>query len=338
MPDQPASKFADAPSYMSCEVVAARLCAEHRVFGAGELAVDVPGGHWLVIPADGEPYAASMDVFRAQHLPVEGVDGCFVTRGRPFRAVTARGRVHVEGDFETRGIDGFVPTHARILPSGKVACHGSMPLSMQRVLLEGHPDMGGHGVPLAAWRERLSARSIADPSLRVEIDMHDIHAAKAKDTVNDFMASLQGGLAPEGVLATEGGGGLREGSVLDTLASSAGIPPEFLTEVRHMPAYRTEGFRAIGRRLLSPFLGDQPMETALVSAIAGGTPHPLEGWAMEGELVSSEPGQTLPEMPGYVTTDMRHYRRDGVDVLCFEDAQGGYAYCWESPEAPTPSP
>ncbi len=342
-PTKPPSRFDGAARYMPAAVVRAKAYPEGGLVELSDGPVGIPLGHVLAIPPAGVggPYVTGADAFAAEHMGIEGHPLLNVTRStRTVRAVLVRGRMHVEGDFETHDARSFMRDHARVTEDGRRAlCHCSSHLDLQRRLIEGHGQAGAaHAAALGAWRDHLSATAF-DADTQQQVNAYDLAGAEVRDALSDGMAAIMGSAPPEGLVIdeVEGTARLREGSVLETLVSATGVPPQAFVEARHMPSYEVATYRALTRRLLSPFLGEQALETVLVTGCHVGA-HPLEGWARGGEMVADAEPSTLPEMPGYTTSYMRHYRREGVDVLCFEDAGGGYAYCWPSPEEPSPRP
>jgi hypothetical protein len=361
-----ASKFASAPLYMKGDLVAAfyaevemRSASIATTSDIGELLgrIDpadmlvVEPGNWLIhtVTRFTDPSVVSDATFRASFLAFPAADEFHVERGRRDKALVVKGKVHVENDFEVRDAKDFLSHHARIGSDGRVITHGSMPLSVQvaAVLLAGEAG-AGHLAELKKWREWLGTDFNLSNEARSDINGFDLAVSGGHDRVSNGMAAINAAVPPNGAdveIDAEGNASLSvtSGSLLETLCSVTGLPPYRFSEVRHSPFYTMEATRAIARRLLSPFLGDFPMEDAVLLGLAprvcGKLHNPLESWACEGDLVEEAPGVLgIPEMPDYVTSDFRLYRRDDVMALFFEDTMGAYCYTWPAPPSPTMQP
>ena len=344
----PMSKFDGAPVYMKSDIVAARRTdAAGFVEIEGGDVLEVAQGDWIVLTGE-TAFTVSDDVFRASHMPAFGgvagqVDNNdfapYATRGRKVRAVLVRGKIHAEGEFEPLDAKSFFAGVVRLDARGVSICPASAPLSVQDRALKG-VDAVEHKKSLKTWRDKLAGNPMMAPEEALDIARYDAQSAHVKDTVDDFMASMNAALPMDGLKMSDDGTveSIDEDSILITLAKVVHDQPLMIMQLRNVHGYRDETTRALGRRLLGPFVGDFPMESVHMCPAPLGTTHPLEAWLSEGDLIEEVDGIVVPEMPSYVMSEIRHYRRDGVDAICVSDAMMSYVYAWPTPDAPGMKP
>lgn len=109
------------------------------------------------------------------------------------------------------------------------------------------------------------------------------------------------------------------------------------TEIRQFPSYFIDGVRVLFKRFLADRIGDTAIEDIVRIHYAPGMLDAIadvfqqEGFEDRGISPPFEDRQIM--RGGYVTSEVRNFRGNGVDIIAFEDFAGAYAYAW--PEQPT---
>lgn len=322
---------------------------EMRVAAAGGASLFVPEGHWVFVE-DGSAYELPDADFRARFVAVPPDERSFIERGRAIRAILNGGEVRIEGR-EAMLEDEFVRHAVRVAPDGGPICRMTVPLWRQAeaVLASGEPGRL-HLEAMRARRQALRGRILFDPELASDLHLLDAVLDPLKDEVSDGMASLYAARPPEGLTVV---GQSEDGTLVSVdptalrgiLMLRAGIPPELVIDVARSPIYLNQGLRAFTRAMLSPYLGEHALENSVLvpvpaSEIGDEIRTRLERlFDEEAELIVQGPPARSPNMPGYETSPMHHYRllEDDVEVCSFSDAHGFYVYAWKAPR-PEPGP
>lgn len=344
--------FEGAPHFLVGQEIRAKRATrsgEVRVAAAGNASLFVPDGHWVFVE-DGNAFELPDADFRARFVAVPPDERSFVERGRAVRAVFSDDAVRLEGRDAMSEAD-FTRLAVRARPDGSPICRMAMPSWRQAeaVIASGEPGRL-HLEAMRTRRRALRGRVLFDPELASELHLLDAVLDPLEDKVSDGMASLYAARPPEGLTIV---GQSEEGTLVSVdpaalrgiLMLRGGIPPALVIDVARSPIYLNQGLRAFTRAMLSPYLGDHALEDAVlvpvpVSEIGDEIRSRLERLLDdEAELIVQGPPASSPNMPGYETSPMRHYRlRDeGVEVCTFSDAHGFYVYAWKAPR-PEPAP
>lgn len=342
--------FADAPKFLIGQEVRAKRAARSanvRVAAAMDATLFVPEGHWIFVE-DGEAYELPDEPFHARFVAVPPDERSFVERGRAAGA-TPRGPLMLIEGRNSMPIQEFVRLAVRAGADGSPICRLSLPLWRQAELLIRRGESASpHLQAIRAEREAARAEVLFDPQRAAELHLLDAILDPMKDKVSDGIASIYAARPPEGLTVVEQDDrgtlmavdpeGLR-----GVLLQRAGVPPVAVVDVTSSPFYVNESLRAFARTMLEPFLGDCALENAVVvpvpvSEIGDELREEIERWLdRDADLIVQGPPASSPNMPGYETSPMRHYRlRDANVELCtFGDPHGFYVYAWKA-DRPAP--
>lgn len=231
-------------------------------------------------------------------------------------------QVHFEGSETVMPLQQFLRTHARLRPNGRFICSLMEPLHEQRQKCQ---EAGVDGTlhlqdvgELAQW--------MAGTGFTDEVGMYDIVATDLRDDV-DFLAAARNMVAGES---------LKNVSPLFGRLALQGLPPQAWIEIKDFPQYNIEQVRAVFRLFLGRYIEQAPIERVLRLEVAdhAGLIAALDGVA---DLVSVDPPFNAGNfIRNYATSEVRHYRHEGADVIVFSDPAGAYAYAWPT-TAPAPA-
>lgn len=349
-------QFDGAPSFLLSEEVRARRYDEGRTVAirgrdGTRDEIYVPAGHWAIRDAGGV-YELSDEDFVRRFVAVPPDPASFADRGRPVRAVAARGAVAVEGRGMPMPRAEFDAAAVRLTRTGRPLCRVSAAFALQAGLLAKAGAEGAeHLADLRARAESLRSGILADPALAADLSMMDAVLSTSRDGLSDGMAQIHAARPPEGVRVVETADagdeevyGLDPDSVRGRIVAGLGVHPSAVLDVVHSPLYGTSQFRAFARVGLSPYLGGRALEDVLAVSTPAGEAgrearEAVRAWLRGAELVAEGPEIEIPEMPGYRTSEVGHYRFEGgLDVLAFSDVYGNYLYAWRTMAPPAPRP
>lgn len=115
--------------------------------------------------------------------------------------------------------------------------------------------------------------------------------------------------------------------------SEVGIGLNCVMEVRNAPLYYKESIRSVGRDLLSPFIGDIPMEKVSIVKIDTRVSEnylAFNAYFEDAEVLCEFEPLKHKSMPDYQTSNGKVYRKDEYDFVVFSDFDGQYAYVYPS--------
>jgi len=289
--------------------------------------------------------------------------------GPPVRIVRKGFQAWVEGEEAPRPWGEVREEHCRVCEEGYVLCPASVSILEQAHRMGSRPPemVSRHRADLKELRAMIAdPGELQDLSVRANTHMFDMVDSDAKDPVvpqEAIMAYRQrvdeagiempvrlaghaDGLTdddlrvhpenlPDVVDPTNPPVPAHELRPLDQLMrQSTGFEPAVCRELRTMPTYFWESIRAIGRELLTPHIGEYPMEKVICAQPRKGDQEEYTAFMcfwQEGELVKEVGEITHRLMPGYKTSPASVWRRDGWDALVFSDFNGTYAYARPTP-------
>lgn len=234
------------------------------------------------------------------------------------------GVVEFEDDHPSIELDEFLRSSVRVTPNGRFICSFVEPLFRQ---LQKCNEVGTDG---ALHRQDLSelTQHRQSEGFSAGVGLYDIVATGLTDevpAVQQFLNMVQGRRL------TEVSGLFRQ---LDDL----GVPQADWNELKDSPAYQIDQVRALFRHLLSRYVEDRPIERIL-RLETDDADTLIASLDEAAELISVDPPFNVGNfIRGYSTSEVRHYRAGGADVIVFNDPMGAYAYAWPSPPVPTDEP
>ena len=222
-------------------------------------------------------------------------------------------------------IELFMHQGLRTDADGKILCALSEPLVTQfESLKEAGSKAALHLHDLAAL-----AAIRREETLSTEIGMYDIAASGLEDEV-DIMTSFENRSRAETAYQVAP-------TLFDAMAEN-GLPPQAWIECHAHPHFGMEQVRSLFRQLLGPFTQDFPVERVMMVA-APSAEMIIDILDASADLIETHEPFTAPNiMPGYATSEVRRYRRDGAEVVVFSDIGGAYAYAWPIQPEPAPRP
>lgn len=288
--------------------------------------------------------------------------------GEPVRIVRRGFRAWVQGEEGDRAWGEVRDGFARAGEDGVPLCPASVPMLSQIEAIELADGRFGENAARHRADLKFLRALVGDPSAIMDIELRrgvhtfdlvgsdvrdavvpqsaiEAFAQARRERIDQFLAGIPEGQdpTPEQFAETERALAALPDPTLpalnrvadrplgEVMREATGFAAGEFREIRDMPTYQREQIRGVGREMMSPHIGDVPMER-----IVCGSPsrHDPEAYAAfmaffaEGELVKAVEPMSHPTMPGYVTSAGEVRRRDGWDALVFSDAFGTYAYAW----------